>query len=600
MDDAEGAEIERGFSVSTMLLVARLAKMSPIEYAQCKAEYAKNVGVKVSDLDKEVREYRKLHILAYKKSIASTVDRENGKPVIRVLSGNRHGAADDGLRALVSANVEIYQRDKTLVRAILTKAKAANGDVVEVPGIVPVTLPILARELGKAAEWERLTAEGDIVRIDPPKDVVEQIFSMTGEWPFRPLSGVIGTPTLRPDGSILATPGYDDATGLVLLSSLTLPPIPAAPTKLEAAAALATLTDLLDEFPFEIGVGDNQDLSKSVAVSMILTTVLRGALLPAVPMHIVTAPQPGTGKSYLLDIAAVIATGERCPVIAVAPKEEETEKRLAGAALSGLSIIALDNVSDTLKGDFLAQVTERPILQIRALGGSAITRIANTFTVFANGNNVSATADLVRRTLRCGLDADVENPEEREFTEDPLAKVLADRGKYVAACLTIARAFLSDPEAKRCRRLPSFPAWSDLVRSALVWLTWPDPVASMDMSRAEDPTRQARADMFSAMRDCFGTGLPGATTAEIIAKANETNDMLPGVALNAELKEAVMAISRDRQKNLIDPDRLGKWLRSSLNMRSGNLKLLINRQNVKKPRWYVVESYGAQGGGMRG
>ena len=36
-------------------------------------------------------------------------------------------------------------------------------------------------------------------------------------------------------------------------------------------------------------------------MSMLLVPVLRGALNPAVPMHVITAPEAGTGKSYLQD-----------------------------------------------------------------------------------------------------------------------------------------------------------------------------------------------------------------------------------------------------------------------------------------------------------
>lgn len=496
-----------------------------------------------------------------------------GRPVIRVLQGLRHHAADAGIAALVTAGTPFYQRDTQLVRTAPIKAKTSEGQVIEVPGIVRVTLPMLARALGVSAEWERVKADGEAVRIDPPKEVVEQIGAMFGEWPFPPLSGVIATPTLRPDGSVLAAPGYDEATGLVLMAPPAMPPIPSQPSKQHALDALAVLNELLAEFPF---TGNE---SRSVAVSMLMTPVLRGALPPAVPMHVVTAPQAGTGKSYLLDTAAAIATGERCPVQSVAPKAEETEKRLIGAALAGFPIIALDNVSDLLTGDFLAQVTERPLLQLRPLGGSAMVRIPNTFTVFANGNNIVATADLVRRTLRCSLDADMENPEERDFLADPVVAVLANRGKYVAACLTIARAYLAAGSPNKCRRLPSYTAWSDLVRSALVWLGWPDPVETMDLQRAEDPTRQARADLFNAWHEELpDRGSLGLLMSEFIA----------GTTNRPTLRSACLAIARDRNSETISPERLGKWLRSAVNTRVGNLKLQVNRRDPKRPRWQLI------------
>ena len=162
-----------------------------------------------------------------------------------------------------------------------------------------------------------------------------------------------------------------------------------------------------------------------------------------------------------------------------AEKPEETEKRLIGAALAQFPIIALDNVNGLLMGDFLCQVTERPVLQIRPLGTSNLLRIANTFTTFINGNNLVIGADAVRRCIQCGLDANMELPEERTFRANPVASVLAERGKYIAACLTIARAYIT---AGRPGRLPpraSYEGWSDIVRSPLVWLGWSDPVETV-------------------------------------------------------------------------------------------------------------------------
>ena len=48
---------------------------------------------------------------------------------------------------------------------------------------------------------------------------------------------------------------------------------------------------------------------------------------------------------------------------------------------------------------------------------------------------------MVRRTVLCSLDAGVERPELREFAFDPIARVLENRGAYVAAAITISRAY---------------------------------------------------------------------------------------------------------------------------------------------------------------
>ena len=503
------------------------------------------------------------------------------KPVIHVSGGQRHIAADEAIQAMFNGGVEFYQRDKTLVRTASAKSKTSDGKVIEVPGIVPVTPPILGRAMGMAAEWERMNSKGEIVRIDPPKEVVEQVAGMFGEWPFPAIAGVIGTPTMRPDGTILDKEGYDAATGLVLIGSPPMPPIPAKPTKQDADSALDVLQSLLSEFPFA------DEASRAVALSMILTVVLRGALLPAVPMHAVTAPQPGSGKSYLLDTAAVIGTAERCAVIAMAPDVNETEKRLIAAALSGQQIIALDNVSDMMSGDFLNQVTERPLLKIRPLGTSTDIRIPNTFTVFANGNNLSAPADMVRRTLVCRLDANVENPENRTFQGNPVADVMADRGKYIAAALIIGRAYVCAGHPNQLPRLASFERWSDLVRSALVWLGATDPCASMDMARAEDPIRAARAAVFTTWGKELGTSPRGMTVPELIQEAEATDQH--GM-LHPTFREAVLSVAAERTGNTISPRRFGKWLASNNNNIVAGMKMTADRSDPSRVRWILSKT----------
>jgi hypothetical protein len=501
---------------------------------------------------------------------------------IRVVAGLRHDAADRGLEALVAAGTPFYQRDLKLVRVCLTQARSSGGKIVTVPTIAPVVFAMLGRALGVAARWEKINGKGESVRIDPPKEVIEQIAGMAGEWPFPPLTGVIGTPTMQPDGSLLITEGYDSTTGLVLTDLPKMPGIPDQPTREAAETALKLLKELLTEFPFA-----NEE-SRSVALSMLLTPVLRGALPPAVPLHVVTAPEAGTGKSYLADIASGIATGDRCAVLALAPDDPgETEKRLIGAALAGHPIIALDNCSKLLIGDFLCQVTERPLLQLRALGTSAMVRIANSFTVFANGNNITVGADVVRRSLQCALDANMENPEERQFRHNPLRMVLADRGRYIAACLTIPRAYIVAGRPGRQPSLPSFEAWSDIVRSSLVWLGCADPVGTSTALRAEDPLRQMRTEVFRAWASELGPSEGGFLSSQI-ADAAEQRDP-SGVWARPTLHETLLRVARSRGKDetRIDARRLGVWLHQATNSIAAGHKLTVDRRDPARPRWIL-------------
>jgi putative DNA primase/helicase len=233
----------------------------------------------------------------------------------------------------------------------------------------------------------------------------------------------------------MLTPGYDAATRLLLIEPPPMPDIPDAPTREQALDALALLESLLVDFPFV------DEVAKSVALSALISPVVRGAFAHA-PMPALTAPVAGSGKSYLLDVVAAISSGQYMPVISASPKEEELEKRLGAAAIAGQPLISIDNLNGELRGDLLCQLVERPVVYVRPLGLSKLVRVEpRAMSFFADGNNLVVAGDMTRRSLLMQMDPKEEEPELREFSGKPFETVLADRGKFVAACLTLCRAY---------------------------------------------------------------------------------------------------------------------------------------------------------------
>ena len=306
------------------------------------------------------------------------------------------------------------------------------------------------------------------------------------------MSGIITTPTLRPDGTLLADPGHDPETELYLLPGFQIPPIPESPTREQALKSLDLLNDLLCEFSFrqlkdgKVKSEVEKRLNRSVALSGLLTALVRGSL-PTAPLHLVRAHMAGTGKSHLVDTIAVVATGRICPVITTLKSSEETEKRLGSIILDGVPIISLDNCVHDLGGELLCQIAERPVVKIRILGRSETPDCEIHTAVFATGNNIGFRRDMFRRGLVCNLEALNERPELREFKRNVLRQAAGNRATYVAAALTIMRAYLAAGSPKVCGPFGSYPEWSAMVRSPLVWLGEPDPITSVNMSQVEDP-----------------------------------------------------------------------------------------------------------------
>lgn len=299
---------------------------------------------------------------------------------------------------------------------------------------------------------------------------------------------------------MIDTSGFDELTGILYdPQGAEYPAIPAAPTKAEALAALAELKLLIFEFPFIDGP------SRSVALSGMLTSVSRLALSTA-PMHAFDAPMSGTGKSKLVDCCSLISIGHEAPVIAQGKTEEEMEKRLGAALIAGDRIISIDNCERPLGGEMICQALTQQLLKVRVLGKSKNVTVPNMATYFATGNNLQLTGDAPRRSSVGRLDAGVERPEQREFTtEDPINTLKRERGKYVAACLTILRAFVAAGAPEQALPLGSFEEWSHLVRDALIWLGEPDPLGTMARVREEDPKRETLAAILQQWHANVGT-----------------------------------------------------------------------------------------------
>ena len=474
------------------------------------------------------------------------------KPIIEVRGGDLSEEATKGENALIQAGAPIYQRDGFLVHLVPSEVEVSNGKRTKVAQLVRVDRAYLIDKLCKYASWEKYDARSSrMKRINSPSNIATTIESRFGDWKFPKVIGVINTPTLRPDGSILSVTGYDLPTLLLLSEPPPMPTIPEYPTKGQAYDALNLLKDLIEEFPFA------DDASESVALSAMITPVVRGAFTVS-PMHAVTAPMPGSGKSFLFDICSVIATGQVCPVMAAGANEEETEKRLGAALMAGQSIISIDNFNGDLGGDALCQIIERPIVDIRILGKSERARIESRSTIFATGNNLRLVGDLTRRVIICRLDAKSERPELRAFKRNPLEDIFANRGLYVAAALTVVRAYFAAGKPNPAPPLGSFGGWSDTVRSALMWLECADPVQTMEAARREDPTLQATIAVFTAWRDTIGIGKK-LTAAELINQATTAHATQEFCQTENSLQAALIDAIGSKSGSL-NARELGKWL----------------------------------------
>ena len=115
-----------------------------------------------------------------------------------------------------------------------------------------------------------------------------------------------------------------------------------------------------------------------------------------------------------------------------------------------------------------------------------------------------------------------------------------------------------------------------------------DPVASMDMSRAEDPDKNALLAMLQAWVEVFGTGQgKGVTLQEVIEHCDRFNPGMNGYA-HPVLRAAVMAGMPPQHRKILNAEVLGYWLRGKKDRRVGDMWFRKGiRSNSEPARWWV-------------
>ena len=270
----------------------------------------------------------------------------------------------------------------------------------------------------------------------PPVTVMKDLLAR--DWDSVPaLIGLSEIPILRSDGSMLATNGYDAESRIWmdLPDDLAIPTIPENPTTDDVRRAIASLEEAISEFPFA------DEASRANALGLILSTVFRVSIPGLIPMAVIDAPIAGTGKTFLVSLASVVATGRPAPLSA-APNgnDEELRKRLTAALMTDEPMIVFDNVDRQLKSSVLAQAITSETWMDRILGASRNVDLRQHAVWAATGNNVEIGGDLPRRCYVIRLDPKLAQPAQRDFERpDLMGWARQRRGELLAACFTLAR-----------------------------------------------------------------------------------------------------------------------------------------------------------------
>ncbi len=509
-----------------------------------------------------------------------------------------------GSEALIHVNFELARMVEETEQKLggSTHTFARQGELVSVfrlqmnateskPVIHAIGYSTLKSTLSEVARFVRFqkdefTGEAKATTSAIPADVVAALHELK-VWPsLRVLRGLVESPCMRPDGSILTREGYDPATQLYHVPSVLID-VPEHPTLRDAQDAWGRIAYLFRDFPFV-------DASEvAVPMAAILTLLGRPAIDGPVPAFVFDASTRGSGKTLLAHVVSLIATGREAePSTYPEGREakEELEKVLGAVAMNGQQIVLFDNLSDGSKFGCgpLDRVLTATSTSFRVLGQSTQKTLMWGSVVMATGNNVVIAKDTSRRTLLARLEPREERPEIREgfALADLLGYVRANRSAIVRDALTILRGYATS-NINAGIRIGSYEKWSAVVGGAVRWVSGINVLHffPVQASQDEDPEEAAFRTLLRALPERF----PNGVTARELAALFEDFD-------RSDLRDAIETIAGPTPT----AKRIGNALRVFRGRNASGRRLAMRMRegiNVWRVEGAWAENGGAQNSG---
>lgn len=419
---------------------------------------------------------------------------ERPRQEISITNAAIHEMSEQALSALQDANdpPEVFARSAQLVRAARDEGGLLYIQEIGESGLAGI--------LDRLILWSSMTAKGEQRQARPPRDVVRDILALPArEWGVPPLVGITQSPILHADGAIHDAPGYDEESGLYYspIEGFVLASVPERPTSEDVAAALATIEEVLFDFPF----GAQAD--RANAYGALLTAILRPCIDGPVPLYLVDKPQAGAGAGLLQRVIGIIALGGE-PPLRTMPGGEEMRKEILTSLRQGTRVQIFDNLEDKLSSPVLAAALTAPRFSGRILGKTEEISLDVCCFWMANGNNVVIGGDLARRTFKTRIDPQVALPWQREGFRHPDLPVWVaeNRGRILAAVFTLARAWIQAgrPEPAQVPRVGSFEGWRDMIGGILEFSGVPEFLGNADAVYLEgDADRSQWEGLLSAL-----------------------------------------------------------------------------------------------------
>lgn len=489
------------------------------------------------------------------------------KAVIRVVEGELHHIVNTAEKEL--AKTGRYYQSGDLIVTVATNPE--TGD----PSIVPVNGPALTKVLSQCAAWEKFNAKlSGFVPSDPPARHITILNDSQSYTHLPQLNGVARQPYFRENDGVLVTEaGYDKLSqrfGVFDARKF----VTSEPTIEAAHAELTLLNGLLSEFSYD------SKIDKSAALSAIFTAVTRASYAYAPAFH-TKASTIGSGKSYQNELIGAFAKPGFTQKVSYPTTSEEATKAILSLLLPAPAVIEFDDMAtDWIPHGIINRMLTAESITDRILGVSKTATVSTRTLFLSSGNNVGPIRDLLRRVITINIDHRCATPATKSYNGSPVEAVRKDRGRYVAAVLTIILAWKAagSPRADVENIATYGGAWADYCRHPLIWLGLTDPATALLEQVKHDPDADALLALLTEWHALFGS------TATTVRKVISHTFDLAG---DSRLRDVICEFHVE-ERGSINPSKFGWILKKNMNRIVGEYTL---RQGKADGRiaWIVVK-----------
>lgn len=318
-------------------------------------------------------------------------------------------------------------------------------------------------------------------------------------------------------------------------------------TDADVTRARKILYSVIGKFPFDSAA------SRTHLVAMLTQHFVRELIDGPTPLYAISAPEPGSGKTFLASIANILATGEKESEEnrsgwlgdMDAQRKDITSKINRNGAPA---LLLIDNVEEgRVFGDgwFSSSFTSRTYNDRPVHSGVELS-VPNKWIWVATGNNFQLTPETARRSVSIRLDAKHSRPAERKFSFDPVERAMERREKLVWAVLTFVSAWAAKGGKGGPRELASFLSYSAVLGGITANAGYRYFLGNRARSAEFTDTEESDIiPLFEEMLDVFGSGsknsakpgqlaqLPSAANYAVVHNDSAASNM--GVAMAAKI-----------------------------------------------------------------